>query len=47
MLPAYQLNDGIQVVAPLELIVLKVIGMSATRHTPEGLTDHANPQVIV
>ena len=41
-LPAYQLNDGIQVVAPLELIVLKVIGMSARRHTPKGFTDHAD-----
>ena len=41
-LPDFELNDGIQVVAPLELIVLKVISMSARRHTPKGLTDHAD-----
>jgi len=41
-LPDYELNDGIQVVAPLELIALKVISMSARRHTPKGLTDHAD-----
>ena len=41
-LPECQLNDGIQVVAPLELIVLKIIGMTARRHTPKGLTDHAD-----
>ena len=41
-LPDFELNDGIQVVASLELIVLKVISMSARRHTPKGLTDHAD-----
>jgi len=41
-LPDYELNDGIQVVAPLELIALKVISMSARLHTPKGLTDHAD-----
>ena len=41
-LPSCQLNDGIQVVAPLELIVFKIIAMTARRHTPKGLTDHAD-----
>ena len=41
-LPPCSITDGLRVVQPAELIALKVISMTARRHTPKGLSDHAD-----
>lgn len=41
-LPKYQVIDKIWVVAPVDLIALKVISLAARPHTPKGQTDQAD-----
>lgn len=41
-LPHCQTIGGLQVIAPIELIAMKVVSMVARPHTPKGLTDEAD-----
>lgn len=41
-LPSCRTIDSLQVIAPIELIAMKVVSMAARPHSPKGLTDHAD-----